>query len=138
MSLDVSSPYLQSKTFRKIARGRGPSSWSIVGSMARTVEQLQLSVEEDDIRERSRAGEALIQRMAFLRPSTCWVEVEERRRVFWTVFVMDRFCSLSTGWNVSLTGADVKRRLPCDGAFWEREYEARASYFGISDTKEAT
>ncbi len=45
--------------------------------MARTVEQLQLSVEEDDLRERNEAGEALIRRMAFLRPSTCWVEVEE-------------------------------------------------------------
>lgn len=106
--------------------------------MARTVEQLQLSVEEDDLRERNQAGEALIRRMAFLRPSTCWVEVEERRRVFWTVFLMDRFCSLSTGWNVSLTSADVKRRLPCEGALWEREDEARPSYFGISDTKEAT
>ncbi|KAJ0416895.1 fungal-specific transcription factor domain-containing protein [Aspergillus carlsbadensis] len=121
--------------FDTIARGRGPSSWSVVGSMARTVEQLQLSVEEDDLYGRNQTGETLIRRMAFLKPSTCWREAEERRRVFWTVFLMDRFCSVSTGWNVSLTSADVKRRLPCEGALWQREDEARAPYFGISDIK---
>ncbi|KAL2862666.1 transcription factor domain-containing protein, partial [Aspergillus lucknowensis] len=121
--------------FDTIARGRGPSSWSVVGSMARTVEQLQLSVEEDDLQGRNQTGETLIRRMAFLQPSACWREQEERRRVFWTVFLMDRFCSVSTGWNVSLTSADVKRRLPCEGALWQREDEVRAPYFGISDTK---
>ncbi|KAL2851058.1 fungal-specific transcription factor domain-containing protein [Aspergillus pseudoustus] len=121
--------------FDTIARGRGPSSWSVVGSMARTVEQLQLSVEEDDLYGRNQTGETLIRRIAFLKPSTCWREQEERRRVFWTVFLMDRFCSVSTGWNVSLTSADVKRRLPCEGALWQREDEVRAPYFGISDSK---
>ncbi|KAJ5777420.1 hypothetical protein N7520_000666 [Penicillium odoratum] len=33
--------------FETIGRGRGPSSWSIVGSMVGTVEHLQLNVEED-------------------------------------------------------------------------------------------
>ncbi|KAL5003693.1 hypothetical protein BDV10DRAFT_180224 [Aspergillus recurvatus] len=72
--------------FDRIARGRGPSSWSVVGSMARTVEQLQLSVEEDELYGRNQAEETLIRRMAFLKPSSCWREAEERRRVFWTVF----------------------------------------------------
>lgn len=103
--------------------------------MARTVEQLQLSIEEDHLYDQGQAGETLIRRMAFLKPSTCWREAEERRRVFWTVFLMDRFCSVSTGWNVSLTTADVKRRLPCEGALWQNEDEVRAPYFGSSSTK---
>ncbi|KAE8397401.1 hypothetical protein BDV37DRAFT_292156 [Aspergillus pseudonomiae] len=124
--------------FDTIGRGRGPSSWSIVGGMARTVEQLQLSVEEEHLSSHSQSGETLIRRMAFLKPSTSWSEAEERRRVFWTVFLMDRFCSVSTGWNISLTSADVKRRLPCEGALWEQETEARPPYFGISDAKAAS
>lgn len=103
--------------------------------MARTVEQLQLSIEEDSVHGRGRPGETLIRRMAFLNPSSCWREAEERRRVFWTVFLMDRFCSVSTGWNVSLTTADVRRRLPCEGTLWQRETEVRAPYFGVSDAK---
>lgn len=62
--------------------------------MARTVEQLQLSV-EDSTEENSR--QSLINRMAFLKPPLTWIEAEERRRVFWTVFLMDRFCSVATG-----------------------------------------
>jgi hypothetical protein len=116
----------------QIGSGRGPSAWSIVGSMTRTVEQLQLSVEDED---QPRAAELLIKRMAFLPPATTWIEREERRRVFWNVFLMDRFCSIATGWNFSLTSADVKRRLPCEGALWEegKALQTPTPYFGIAD-----
>ncbi|KFY91694.1 hypothetical protein V500_04513 [Pseudogymnoascus sp. VKM F-4518 (FW-2643)] len=119
--------------FDTIGSGRGPSAWSIVGSMTRTVEQLQLSVEEED--QSQTAEEFLIKRMAFLPPCNSWIEREERRRVFWNVFLMDRFCSIATGWNFSLTSADAKRRLPCEGALWEegRPLKTPTPYFGVAD-----
>lgn len=101
--------------------------------MTRTVEQLQLSFEDEDGSHNNKAGENLIRRMTFLKPPESWSESEERRRVFWTVFLMDRFCSVSTGWNISLTSADVKQRLPCEGALWEAEQAVKTPYFGISD-----
>lgn len=115
-----------------IGSGRGPSAWSIVGSMTRTVEQLQLSVEDED---QTQSAEFLIKRIAFLAPCKSWIEREERRRVFWNVFLMDRFCSIATGWNFSLTSADVKRRLPCEGALWEegKQLDTPTPYFGVSD-----
>ncbi|RAH41023.1 putative C6 transcription factor [Aspergillus brunneoviolaceus CBS 621.78] len=117
-----------------IGSGRGPSAWSVVGSMTRTVEQLQLSVEDrDDDEGRTAKGEYLIKRMVFLKPAQHWWQTEERRRVFWTVFLMDRFCSVSTGWNLSLTSADVRRRLPCEGALWQREQEQTTPFFGIAN-----
>lgn len=64
--------------------------------MTRTVEQLRLSVEEEE--GRALEGEYLIRRMSFLRQAESWPEVEERRRVFWNVFLMDRFCSIATGY----------------------------------------
>ncbi|KAJ5637584.1 hypothetical protein N7490_007463 [Penicillium lividum] len=119
-----------------IGRGRGPSSWSIVGSMVGTVEHLQLNVEEDALYGVTNLGETLIRRMIFLSPSSSWSEAEERRRIFWTIFLMDRFCSISTGWKISLTNNDVKRRLPCEGALWQKGHEIQTPYFGISDSKE--
>ena len=121
--------------FDTIGSGRGPSAWSIVGSMTRTVEQLRLSVEDEDHQHPSSSSRALIRRMAFLTPCSSWREVEERRRVFWNVFLMDRFCSITTGWNLSLTSADVKRRLPCEGALWEESEPLKTPtpYFGVSD-----
>ncbi|KAJ4294223.1 hypothetical protein N0V90_007913 [Kalmusia sp. IMI 367209] len=120
--------------FDTIGSGRGPSAWSIVGSMARTVEQLQLSIEDEDD-DTQKHTHVLVKRMAFLGPSKNWSEAEERRRVFWNVFLMDRFCSIATGWNVCLTSADVKRRLPCEGALWEegKPLNIPTPFFGVSD-----
>ncbi|PNP79729.1 hypothetical protein FNYG_06822 [Fusarium nygamai] len=120
--------------FDIIGSGRGPSAWSIVGSMSRTVEQLRLSTEEEETQSHQSRSKALIERVAFLPPTSTWAEVEERRRIFWNVFLMDRFCSICTGWNLSLTSADVTRRLPCEGAIWEtgEPSQTPTPYFGIS------
>ncbi|KAI1643241.1 fungal-specific transcription factor domain-containing protein [Daldinia loculata] len=120
--------------FDTVGSGRGPSAWSIVGSMTRTVEQLQLSVEEDD-QPIATSAKAMIKRMAFLPPARNWSEREERRRVFWNIFQLDRFCSIATGWNLSLTSADVRMRLPCEGALWEagEPLETPTPYFGVAD-----
>ena len=106
-----------------------------MGAMTRTVEQLQLSVEDEEQPQRARQATILIKRMAFLQPCKDWCELEERRRVFWNVFLMDRFCSAATGCNLSITSADVKRRLPCEGALWEEGEPLSTStpYFGVSD-----
>lgn len=124
--------------FDIIGSGRGPSAWSIVGSMARTVEQLQLSVEDDDPRFMPSETKVLVKRMRFLKPCQTWSEREERRRVFWNVFLMDRFCSITTGWNVCLTSTEVKRRLPCEGALWEEgnSLDILTPFFGISGPSE--
>ncbi|KAK9780148.1 putative Fungal-specific transcription factor domain-containing protein [Seiridium cardinale] len=126
--------------FDTIGSGRGPSAWSIVGSMARTAEQLQLNIEDDESRQLRKDSKVLIARVAFLPPCRDWAEEEGRRRVFWNVFLMDRFCSIATGWNLSLKSAEVKRRLPCEGALW-RLAEPLASptpYFGIPEQPNPT
>ncbi|KAH6646148.1 fungal-specific transcription factor domain-containing protein [Truncatella angustata] len=125
--------------FDTIGRGRGPSAWSIVGSMARTVEQLQLNIENEDS-DNLNGSKVLIARMAFLPHCRDWVEEEERRRVFWNVFLMDRFCSIATGWNLSLKGTEVKRRLPCEGTLWRigEPLTSPTPYFGISETTNPT
>lgn len=101
--------------------------------MTRTVEHLQLSVEEDDDEQMSGSGELLIRRISFLRPPKNWRESEHRRRIFWSVFLMDRFCSVTTGWNISLKSTDVRRRLPCEGRIWARGQEVITPFFGIPD-----
>ncbi|KAL3963978.1 hypothetical protein ACCO45_000982 [Purpureocillium lilacinum] len=121
--------------FDTIGSGRGPSAWSIVGSMTRTVEQLRLSVEDEDRYASTNDAKVLIKRMDFLPQCQEWTEIEEQRRIFWNTFLMDRFCSIATGWNLSLTGADVKRRLPCEGGLWEKGVPLAepTPYFGVSE-----
>lgn len=66
-----------------------------------------------------------------VQPPTDWTELEERRRLFWIIFMLDRFCSVSTGWDTSLTSDDVHRRLPADGGYFTREEPVTTPYFGI-------
>ncbi|KAK7203036.1 fungal-specific transcription factor domain-containing protein [Myxozyma melibiosi] len=115
--------------FDSIGAGRGPKSWALVDSMTRTVEHLRLSFEEDEENTNSTGADddrqstpspnqKFMTRMTFLRKADTFIEQEERRRVFWNVFLLDRFCSISTGWNPSLTAVDVRRRLPINGEYW--------------------
>jgi hypothetical protein len=66
-----------------------------------------------------------------VQPSNDWTELEERRRLFWIVFMLDRFCSVTTGWDTSLTSDDVHRRLPADGGYFTREEPVTTPFFGI-------
>jgi hypothetical protein len=114
--------------FDTIGSVRGPRSWTIIASATRTVEQLGLAVEEEDL-----ADNTLLNRIGFLPPAKSWTEAESLRRIFWCIFLMDRFCSVATGWNTSLTSTDVKRRLPVEGCYWRDEVEKKGRYFNIAD-----
>ncbi|EEU43806.1 uncharacterized protein NECHADRAFT_11576, partial [Fusarium vanettenii 77-13-4] len=103
-------------------------AWSLVGALTRIVEYLQLTIEDDEV-DRPSFSQPYIS----LPSSQGWTESEERRRVFWCVFNLDRFCSVTTGWNTSLTSDDVNRRLPCDGITWRKEDPVSTPYFGIWD-----
>jgi len=94
--------------------------------MTRTVEYLQLTIERNET-----GRQPLSQPFASLGPANDWAEREERRRVFWNVFALDRFCSIAMGWNTSLTSDDVHRRLPCDGILWRKQEAVITPFFGI-------
>ncbi|RSM03288.1 hypothetical protein CDV31_010564 [Fusarium ambrosium] len=111
-----------------IGNGEASQAWSLVGALTRIVEYLQLTIEDDEVDRPS-----FSQPYASLAPPQGWTEAEERRRVFWCVFNLDRFCSVTTGWNTSLTSDDVNRRLPCDGITWRKEDPVSTPYFGIWD-----
>lgn len=111
-----------------IGRGNAAKAWSIIGSLSRTVEYLQLTQEQ-------RLGEVhpLCQPYTILPFTDDWTVIEERRRVFWNIFLLDRLCSVTMGWSSSLTSSDVRRRLPCDGVLWRKETPMTTPYFGIWD-----
>ncbi|KAI1067849.1 hypothetical protein LB507_010537 [Fusarium sp. FIESC RH6] len=118
--------------FTDMGNGDMSRAWPIIGSLSRSVSYLQLSVESDD-----REQGLLLKPLTSLPPSQNWTQDEERRRVFWSIFILDRLCSIMTGWNVSLTSNDVRRRLPADGGLWHKEETVLTPYFGIWDRSAA-
>jgi hypothetical protein len=77
--------HLHTLTRYKIGEGNASRAWSLVGSLTRTVEYLQLSVEAED-----HAKHTLLKPLTSLPRAESWTEEEERRRVFWNIFILDR------------------------------------------------
>ncbi|KAF2130619.1 hypothetical protein P153DRAFT_338612 [Dothidotthia symphoricarpi CBS 119687] len=114
--------------FDHLNDGHPEKAWPIIGSLTRTIDYLQLTIEPS-----ASSSGALMKPVRLVQPSEDWTELEERRRLFWIIFLLDRFCSVSTGWNTSLTSDDVHRRLPADGGYFTREEPVTTPYFGIWD-----
>ncbi|VUC34746.1 unnamed protein product [Clonostachys rosea] len=105
--------------FTDISNGEASQAWSIIGSLTRTVEYLQLTIESDHQEDKP-----MLRPLSIVPPPQNWTEEEERRRVFWIIFSLDR-------WNTSLTSDDVRRRLPADGGLWHKEEGVTTPFFGI-------
>ncbi|KAK4063577.1 transcriptional regulator family: Fungal Specific TF [Trichoderma harzianum] len=116
--------------FNTIGSGKGPTSWSIVSSATRIVEQLGLAVEDEGMSQNR-----LLNRIGFLPPARNWTEKESLRRIFWCIFLLDRFCSVATGWNTGLSIDHIKRRLPVEGCFWRDQVNKTAKFFDIDSNK---
>lgn len=46
-----------------------------------------------------------------LSPPADWIELEERRRVFWGAFIIDAHASIATGWPSLIQSSDVRCAL---------------------------
>ncbi|KAF5864612.1 hypothetical protein ETB97_007170 [Aspergillus alliaceus] len=119
--------------FVHICDGNAGKAWPIVGTLCRAVVYMGLHNEPDEDYHRG----PCVQPFNCLPSARVWTEMEERRRVFWNVFLLDRFCSFTTGWNMSLCSEDVKLRLPSDGTYWAKEEPVTTPFFNIWDTSMA-
>ncbi|KAF4974596.1 hypothetical protein FZEAL_8523 [Fusarium zealandicum] len=99
--------------FVDIGDGNMDKAWPIIGSLTRTVEYMELSVEAEDRQRRP----AVWPSPASTSPPLEWVEEEERRRIFWNIFILDR--------------------LPICGGKWYDNEHMVTPYFGIWDRSRA-
>lgn len=104
--------------FDSIGSGNGPRTWAVVDAMTRMVDHLRLSFETDVKQLGNSHG-----------PKVEWRKEEENRRIFWNVFFLDRFCSVSAGWKPTIDASKIKRRLPSDGFVFQDAGPAKARYF---------
>ena len=74
-----------------------PRAWLSVGKAARLALMLGLN----------RLDGVGLEVKQSLPPARDWTEKEERRRVFWMAFCIDRFASVGTGWPVLIDERDV-------------------------------
>ncbi|RBA09090.1 hypothetical protein FPRO05_07370 [Fusarium proliferatum] len=115
--------------FTEIGNGNLEKAWPVIGSLTRTVEYMGLSV-ESEVHQRKRG---LLSDSPSLPEPRDWLEEEERRRIFWNVFILDRVSSIIKGWSPGINSANVCRRLPICGGSWFHNEPAVTPYFGNWD-----
>ncbi|WPG98151.1 fungal-specific transcription factor domain-containing protein [Acrodontium crateriforme] len=118
--------------FDKMGAGQWNQVWSIIGSLTRVVDYLQLSVEPDED-----GRQCLLAPLTLLDEPQDNAELEERKRVFWNIFLLDRFCSVTCGWTTALNSDNVSRQLPCNGQIWALGQKAKSPYLGLWNKSQA-
>ncbi|KAB8255029.1 fungal-specific transcription factor domain-containing protein [Aspergillus pseudonomiae] len=73
--------------FVHICDGNASKAWPIVGALTRAVVYMGLHCEPDEDQQ----GDSCVQSFRYLPSVRVWTEMEERRRVFWNVFLLDRW-----------------------------------------------
>ncbi|KAE8153586.1 hypothetical protein BDV25DRAFT_168610 [Aspergillus avenaceus] len=89
-----------------------PAAWMTVGACSRYADMLGLSP----------SGRAL----NHISPCTTWTEAEERRRVWWAIFILDRVISLGSRRRFSFPGPANTDPLPVNDFAWNEGDVTRA------------
>lgn len=104
-------------TIDGIGAGQGPKKWGVLATLTRSVAHIDLCTETDTLGGNSLSNRP-IARTSIIPPISSWHDDEERRRLFWLIFILDRYTSISTGWEFAINDHDVKRRLPSSDEAW--------------------
>ncbi|KAF5649350.1 fungal specific transcription factor factor [Fusarium sp. NRRL 52700] len=81
-----------------------PAAWMTIGSCARYADILGITPGD----------------YSPLGQVTTWTEVEERRRVWWTIYILDKLVTLGSRKRCLLTDVYTQCKLPVDDEAWDR------------------
>ncbi|KAJ9630281.1 hypothetical protein H2204_008499 [Knufia peltigerae] len=122
----------------------GPPAWNLLALISRSMVQLGLAVESSSNLASPMYPSIATLRASVLPDARSWIEDEERRRLFWAVYLLDRYATIATAFEFALDEKEVDRRLPCrDDLFaankpvetrWFRPPERPRYTSGMADT----
>lgn len=117
----VSLIYLQAMTLMAVyeySHSIYPAAWMTVGSCARLAELLGISPGKDS--------------MNIMSPITTWTELEEKRRLWWAIYVLDRIISLGSRRRFCLPEPVDTDFLPADDDAWNSGDVAGVVHYPIT------
>ncbi|KAM5344224.1 hypothetical protein ACJ41O_012761 [Fusarium nematophilum] len=103
-------------TLDELGTSNGPRGWNLLSLLAQNVRQLGLC-EESSVFLSAEASETphtgSVRRVAAGKPES-WIEDEGRRRLYWMVYLLDRYATIATPtFDFMLNDKHTKRFLPC-------------------------
>lgn len=107
----------------------GPQSWNIMALITRAVVQLGLAVESSSFSVSPNYQSIYTLRAMILAEPRDFIEEESRRRLFWMVYLLDRYATIVTAFDFSLGERDIDRKLPCRDELWAKNQRVETRWY---------
>ncbi|KAI9712249.1 MAG: hypothetical protein M1828_001727 [Chrysothrix sp. TS-e1954] len=107
----------------------GPPGWNLLAVITRSAVQLGLSIEATSQLISPRYQSIYTLRAMVLPESSSWIEEESRRRLFWMIYVLDRYSTITTAFDFALDEKEIDRKLPCRDDLFSRNQPVETRWF---------
>lgn len=113
----------------------GPPGWNIMALITRSVVQLGLAVESNSFSVSPNYTSIYTLRAMILPEPRDFIEEESRRRLFWMVYLLDRYATISTAFEFALDDREIDRTLPCRDDLWIKNQKVETRWFRADDMR---
>lgn len=118
-----------------VGSSNGPPGWKLLALITRSVVQLGLAVEAKSSLVNPLYPSIYTLRAVTLSEPDSWIEDESRRRLFWMVYLLDRYSTLATAFNFALDDRDIDRKLPCKDDYFMKNQPVETRRFQCSSDR---
>ncbi|EGX88408.1 C6 transcription factor, putative [Cordyceps militaris CM01] len=115
----------------------GPPGWNIMALITRSVVQLGLAVETTSSMVSPGFTSIYTLRAMVLPKSKYFIEDESRRRLFWMIYLLDRYATIATAFEFALDDREIDRSLPCRDDLWMANRKVETPWFTTKNSPEA-
>ncbi|KAK7215575.1 hypothetical protein V2G26_003578 [Clonostachys chloroleuca] len=116
----------------------GPPGWNIMALITRGVVQLGLAVESTSFSVSPNYTSIYTLRAMVLPETKDFIEEESRRRLFWMIYLLDRYATIATAFEFALNDKEIDRTLPCRDDLWIKNQKVETKWFKTRDYHEET
>lgn len=115
-----------------VGSSNGPPGWNLLALLTRSVVQLGLSVEPTSFSVSPVYPSIYTLRAMVLPEAQDFIEEESRRRLFWMVYLLDRYATVATAFGFALDEKEIDRTLPCRDELWYKNEAVQTRWFRTS------
>ncbi|KAK0345502.1 hypothetical protein LTR91_024275 [Friedmanniomyces endolithicus] len=112
-----------------VGSSNGPPGWNLLALITRSVVQLGLAVEATSASVAPLYPSIYTLRAMVLPEPKSFIEDESRRRLFWMVYLLDRYATISTAFEFALDDKEIDRKLPCRDDLFSRNQPVETRWF---------
>lgn len=116
-----------------VGASNGPPGWNLLALITRSVVQLGLAVESTSLSVAPSYASIYTLRAITLPEPRDWIEEESRRRLFWMVYLLDRYATVSTAFEFALSDHEIDRKLPCRDDLFSRNQPVDTRWFQTAE-----